>query len=242
VSVKIGRNDPCHCGSGKKYKLCHLSLDEAARRPAAAETPKETASVPSATAELEETIRTLKQLEGTGDAAMQARAKQLLARAVPLLEYSKRQAEILAATEVLQAHEQEFIELSKDASAFNNRIEAVFAEERFAPLRFTSDDLQRAFDQSGSPLAIPKEKVKEHLRGIILQLADKDYRTAASASLLLSLPEYVGQVRLLDGCIVLSNARATSHLRDETNPFLWQMFVHGYQAWTAVKQARLSAG
>lgn len=22
--VKIGRNDPCHCGSGKKYKHCHL--------------------------------------------------------------------------------------------------------------------------------------------------------------------------------------------------------------------------
>jgi hypothetical protein len=20
---KIGRNDPCHCGSGKKYKRCH---------------------------------------------------------------------------------------------------------------------------------------------------------------------------------------------------------------------------
>jgi len=20
---KIGRNDPCHCGSGKKYKQCH---------------------------------------------------------------------------------------------------------------------------------------------------------------------------------------------------------------------------
>ena len=23
VEVKIGRNDPCHCGSGKKYKHCH---------------------------------------------------------------------------------------------------------------------------------------------------------------------------------------------------------------------------
>jgi len=23
VEVKIGRNDPCHCGSGKKYKQCH---------------------------------------------------------------------------------------------------------------------------------------------------------------------------------------------------------------------------
>jgi hypothetical protein len=24
---KLGRNDPCHCGSGKKYKKCHESLD-----------------------------------------------------------------------------------------------------------------------------------------------------------------------------------------------------------------------
>jgi hypothetical protein len=27
---KIGRNDPCPCGSGRKYKRCHLSTDEAA--------------------------------------------------------------------------------------------------------------------------------------------------------------------------------------------------------------------
>lgn len=24
----IGRNDPCHCGSGKKYKKCHLEKDQ----------------------------------------------------------------------------------------------------------------------------------------------------------------------------------------------------------------------
>lgn len=24
---KLERNDPCHCGSGKKYKKCHLFLD-----------------------------------------------------------------------------------------------------------------------------------------------------------------------------------------------------------------------
>ena len=34
--AKISRNDPCHCGSGKKYKLCHLgqeddSVDEVAK-------------------------------------------------------------------------------------------------------------------------------------------------------------------------------------------------------------------
>src|SRR4051812_19958126 len=27
-----GRNDPCHCGSGKKYKRCHLDADRAAAR------------------------------------------------------------------------------------------------------------------------------------------------------------------------------------------------------------------
>ena len=26
--MKIGRNDPCWCGSQKKYKNCHLMFDE----------------------------------------------------------------------------------------------------------------------------------------------------------------------------------------------------------------------
>jgi tetratricopeptide (TPR) repeat protein len=32
--AKIGRNDLCHCGSGKKYKKCCLAGDEAAARAA----------------------------------------------------------------------------------------------------------------------------------------------------------------------------------------------------------------
>ena len=27
-AVKPGRNEPCWCGSGKKYKKCHLSDEE----------------------------------------------------------------------------------------------------------------------------------------------------------------------------------------------------------------------
>lgn len=41
----LGRNDPCHCGSGKKYKQCHLAADEAAAREARA---KAAASVEAA--------------------------------------------------------------------------------------------------------------------------------------------------------------------------------------------------
>ena len=43
MSATPGRNDPCHCGSGKKYKQCHLGADEAkeraARAKAAADAP-----------------------------------------------------------------------------------------------------------------------------------------------------------------------------------------------------------
>ena len=30
--VRLGRNDPCHCGSGKKYKNCHMRVDQAGGR------------------------------------------------------------------------------------------------------------------------------------------------------------------------------------------------------------------
>jgi len=51
--MKIGRNDPCHCGSGQKYKKCHLPTDEAAERAAraaAAPAPAEDAPVAEAPA------------------------------------------------------------------------------------------------------------------------------------------------------------------------------------------------
>ena len=28
AAPRVGRNDPCPCGSGKKYKKCHLPLEE----------------------------------------------------------------------------------------------------------------------------------------------------------------------------------------------------------------------
>jgi len=32
MTTKIGRNEPCYCGSGKKYKNCHMQSDEATER------------------------------------------------------------------------------------------------------------------------------------------------------------------------------------------------------------------
>ena len=48
----LGRNDPCHCGSGKKYKQCHLAKDEEAERKARA---KAVVPAPEAAAEAQKT-------------------------------------------------------------------------------------------------------------------------------------------------------------------------------------------
>jgi hypothetical protein len=38
---ELGRNDPCHCGSGRKYKVCCLDKDEAKERAARAKLAEE---------------------------------------------------------------------------------------------------------------------------------------------------------------------------------------------------------
>jgi hypothetical protein len=39
VHMSLGRNEPCHCGSGKKYKKCCLSKDEESRQEKKEEEP-----------------------------------------------------------------------------------------------------------------------------------------------------------------------------------------------------------
>lgn len=45
--MKTGRNEPCPCGSGKKYKACCLAKDEAAEREGRAKAAAAEAAVPA---------------------------------------------------------------------------------------------------------------------------------------------------------------------------------------------------
>jgi hypothetical protein len=216
-------------------------LEEAARRSAPVEVPKENSPPATPSEDLEEAVGVLQELQNVSDNKKKREIEQILARAAPLMAYIKRQPEIQADAQALEPHRQAFTLLVDNVATYQERIESVFAEERFATLHFTPGDIQRAFDHAGSPLSLPREKLVEHLRATILYLAHKDYRTSASLTLLLSLPDYISAGRHMDGCLVLSCARMTTEAPKETNPFLWQMFVHGYQAWTAAKQARLGA-
>jgi len=46
--AKVGRNQPCPCGSGKKYKQCCLTADEAAKTAAREEQRRNTPPPPTA--------------------------------------------------------------------------------------------------------------------------------------------------------------------------------------------------
>jgi hypothetical protein len=53
-SIKIGRNEPCPCGSGKKYKKCCLAKDEAQAHQAAAALPEQPLPAPGVMADEDE--------------------------------------------------------------------------------------------------------------------------------------------------------------------------------------------
>jgi hypothetical protein len=47
TTVRPGRNEPCHCGSGRKYKLCCLEKDNAALTAANARAAADAATRPA---------------------------------------------------------------------------------------------------------------------------------------------------------------------------------------------------
>src|SRR5436309_263883 len=157
--IDLGRNDLCHCGSGKKYKKCHLEADQRTRV-RVRQSPQSSES-PSACATLNDLPRLLRQLSRQGSARDRKEFSELLAEE-PIFEYLERQTEIEAAGIELEKHRSHFRELLADNDRYLALAQSVFAEECFVPLRFTASDVQHAFDQVGYPATLaPDERMVE---------------------------------------------------------------------------------
>jgi hypothetical protein len=168
-----------------------------------------------------------------------AEFERLAAQTKPIMAYLERREEIEAASTTLEAHRAEFERIVEDEKAYLERSHALFAEERFAPLWFTAADIRRAFARVGYPPNFsPDDQVVENLRAAILCLADKQRRTELAMNLLLHLPHYVAAGRHLDGWLIQDCADTTVEIPEESNPFLFQMFSHGYDAWAGEERAR----
>ena len=235
---KLGRNDPCHCGRGKKYKRCHLAADEKqsapAHRPSVPEADlKETREQsPLRAADPGQIIGLLKGLKRKASTKGWAGFSKLLPELQPVLEFMERQPAIEAASLALEAHRAEFFESAKDHEAHGRRSSELFAEARFAPLRFTANDVRRAFEQVGQPAGLAADdRTVEIVRAAILYLADDSRRKEMAMALLMHMPDLVADHRYLDGWLIQQCAHDTTEAPDESNPFLFAMFSHGYEAW-----------
>jgi DNA-binding transcriptional MerR regulator len=166
----------------------------------------------------------------------------LLASAQPVLDYMEQRPAIEAASQAIEAHRADFDKLVADEEAYLERTRLLFAEDRFVPLRFTADEVERAFKKVGPlPPHSSDEQFIETVRKAMLHLADKERRSQAAMRLMMHLPDYVAANRPLDAWILQHCSYLTGEERGESNPFLFQMFSYGYDAWLAEKRGREAA-
>ena len=91
-----------------------------------------------------------------------------------IAEFPVRWTEIEAASESLEAHRAGFEALLADEQALVERGRKLFAEQRFARLRFRAADIQRAFSAVGYlSFAVVDDRTFETMRKAILFLADQ---------------------------------------------------------------------
>jgi len=157
--------------------------------------------------------------------------------------YSALSGEIQAAAEVLQAHRGEFEALTRDAEAVSRRARELFAEQDFAPLFFTIEDVQRAFENVGYPSRRPHEaqQASERLLAAMLFLADHEYRVRATVRLMTLLPKYVAAGRYFDAWLIQFNALWTLQAPQESNPLLGELFYQGLVQWAETLDAQQQA-
>src|ERR1051325_3125398 len=97
--MKLGRNDPCHCGSGKKYKKCHI--DAADQRNLAGVEQVEQSSANSelrrASVDVKNLPNLFRRLSETGSAKQREEIRELAAKTKPIIEYLEREEQIEAA-------------------------------------------------------------------------------------------------------------------------------------------------
>jgi hypothetical protein len=232
--MKTGRNDPCPCGSGKKYKRCCMAAEETAAHEKHtmledAGTPDRLPTHPADVEELEEAARRL-------PANVQRRILPVLKALRTHAKIDERSEEYETIDLILEKHRDEYEALVENEEEWHRKTEALFDEEEFVPMRFTTDDVKRAFDAVGYPeSAVSANKCVELFNKAVIFLAHKTLRMSLSVQLIATLPGYIEQGRFIDAWIIKDNALITTDKPREVNIFLWHMFMHGFDAWEKMR-------
>jgi cell fate (sporulation/competence/biofilm development) regulator YlbF (YheA/YmcA/DUF963 family) len=162
--------------------------------------------------------------------------QERLGKVEEIAAYSAMSDEIEAAGHALEAHRAEFEELMSDSATAMDQAFQLFSEERFASMRFTPEDVHRAFEAVGYLSQFPREDREKDMETLIAAtqylVDDVERRFDLARQLLMALPEYVAAGRYLDGWLIQYSAYRMTEVPDEINPFLFAMFVLAFEEWT----------
>ena len=208
MTESIGRNDPCPCGSGKKYK--HCCLPKAAGR--------------------RSVYHPIHQRKHWNQAEQLHYIEEMM-EVVSACDAMRE--EIDAAAAILEHHRAAFETLEIDTQALIEHSRRLFADARFIPFRYTADEVQQAFAEVGHPNTSvlnfdqSTDRLIAALRYVLVHRQDQPI---VAHKLLMMLPEYVAEQRYMDAWIILHSARVMMDTPCQNNPFVFEMFFYGNDA------------
>ncbi len=204
---KVNRNDPCPCGSGKKYKQCCMHKDQAPRRQRAALVGQLAAVDTSA--ELTEALAT----------------------------YETKFKEIEGLTKDMDNHQLEFQQMMSNAKALAEHAQKLFAGPQFEPYRYSAAQVQQACEVAAytTPPAKGSPEYGQFLILTTGYLADKKRRVDIALELMNLIPSYVEEERFLDAWLLQLSAYQMVETPTEVNLFFTEMLNYGLQAGEAAE-------
>jgi hypothetical protein len=161
--------------------------------------------------------------------------RERLEKAEEIAAYNAMSDEIEVAGHILEAHHAEFKKLMSDSATAMDQAFQLFSEERFASMRFSPEDIHRAFKAVGYPSQFPREGREKDMETLFAAtqylVDDMERRFDLARQLLMALPEYVAAGRYLDGWLIQYSAYRMTEVPDESNPFLFAMFNLAFEEW-----------
>jgi hypothetical protein len=212
---KLGRNDPCHCGSGKKYKHCHLDQDERERRTLGSEEGPES-GLAHPELKFSPTQAMLMEL-AVNLGSKGSRLETPVTGDTPPLAVPDASLGALTLGRIQEAwlelenHRRECVRVLENEAECWPRARALFEEPPLKALRFSVDEIRSACAKAGESAEVLGEVTGAWIQEVLPHLATREVRRRLSVQLLTLVPDCVGSQRYVDGWILAESAWQTFH-------------------------------
>lgn len=220
---KIGRNDPCWCGSGKKYKSCHFAEDQR-----------------KAVERMKIQKVRLARLHGMGvpgDSEMRGMYEELTGRSIPagplpndarqmLTEIWQQQQLNRESSESLEPHKAEWeAYFNENPAEFEAVAETVASDEFFNDYELTDANTAKARTELGEPPLDDAAALRDYATQAVKLTLDKDDRTNFRDAIMSRLSDYTDAEDWKTAYVVATCAEQVNDEDTVAHPFLRDVIV-----------------